>query len=151
MSKHFLVALGLAALPLAPAAAQADQRQVRGERVVAELTGGAGQPALARLREEFPFLADATTEFALGEVWGRRELDPRTRQLATVAAFAATGNLAQMKVHAGYALNLGVRADELKEIIYLTIVHAGFPRALDAAGALGDALAERRNRTPAGE
>ncbi|WP_390889817.1 carboxymuconolactone decarboxylase family protein [Leclercia adecarboxylata] len=41
-----------------------------------------------------------------------------------------------MKVHAGYALRLGVTRDELKEVVYLTTVTAGFPRAIDAAQAL---------------
>lgn len=40
-----------------------------------------------------------------------------------------------MKIHAGYALNLGVTRDKLKEVIYLTTVHSGFPRALNAATA----------------
>ena len=41
-----------------------------------------------------------------------------------------------MKIHAGYALRHGVTRDELKEVIYLTTVTAGFPRAIDAAQAL---------------
>jgi len=77
-------------------------------------------------------------------VWGRPVLDPRTRQLVTVSAFAAQGNLTYLKIHAGYALNLGVSEDELKEVVYLTTVHAGFPRAIDAAQALSELFAERR-------
>ena len=42
-----------------------------------------------------------------------------------------------MKIHAGYALRLGVTRDELKEVVYLTTVTAGFPRAIDAAQAPG--------------
>ncbi len=41
-----------------------------------------------------------------------------------------------MKIHAGYALRLGVSREELKEVVYLTTVTAGFPRAIDAAQAL---------------
>ncbi len=136
-----LAALG--SLMLAPAE-PADARKSRGEAVIRSLNNGATQPALENLRRTFPFLADATEQYSLGEVWSRKELDPRTRQLATVAAFAATGNLAQLKIHAGYALNIGVPLQELKEIIYLTTVHAGFPRALDAAGALSELITERQ-------
>lgn len=111
-------------------------RRERGNQVINKLTGGAGQPVLNALRQDFPFLADAIVDYSLGEVWSRQGLNDRTRQLATVAAFAATGNLPQMKIHAGYALTLGVTPDELKEIIYLTTVTAGFPRSIDAAQAL---------------
>ncbi len=116
-------------------------RRSKGEAVIAELSGGAGQPVLQALHKDFPFLASATTDYALGDVWGRSELDTRTRQLATVAVFAAQGNLPQMKIHAGYALRAGVLPAELKEMIYLTTVTAGFPRALDAAQALREVLA----------
>ena len=112
--------------------------------VPAELSGGAGQPVLQAMHADFPFLASATTDFALGEVWGRSELDARTRQLATVAVFAAQGNLPQMKIHAGYALRAGVSPAELKEMIYLTTVTAGFPRAIDAAQALREVLAAQQ-------
>jgi 4-carboxymuconolactone decarboxylase len=122
----------------------ADDRRQRGEEVIRSLNKGQPQPALEALRRDFPFLAEATEGYALGEVWARPGLDARTRQIATVAVFAALGNPAYMKVHAGYALNAGVAEEELKEVVYLTTVHAGFPRAIDAAGVLSDLFAERR-------
>lgn len=131
------------ATPFLKVCAQEDARRARGEAVIAELSGGAGQPLLATLHEDFPFLAAATADYALGDVWGRGTLDIRTRQLAAIAAFAAQGNLPQLKVHAGYALKHGVAADELKEVIYLTTVTAGFPRALDAALALREVFASQ--------
>jgi 4-carboxymuconolactone decarboxylase len=127
------------ALPLAVTAQtppESQSRRERGNQVINKLSGGAGQPVLEGLRQDFPFLADAIVDYSLGEVWSRSELDDRTRQLATVAAFAAQGNLPQLKIHAGYALRLGVTQNELKEIVYLTTVTAGFPRAIDAAQAL---------------
>lgn len=129
-----------------PAAAQTagDERRARGEAVVRSLNNGQPQPALEALRREFPFLAEATEGYALGEVWSRGGLDPRTRQIATVSTFAALGNMPYMKVHAAYALNVGVSEEQLKEVVYLTTVHAGFPRALDAANALSELFAERR-------
>jgi 4-carboxymuconolactone decarboxylase len=119
------------------------ERKQKGIQVINELSGGAGQPALESLQKDFPFLADATLEYSLGDVWSRKVLDPKTRQLAAISAFAAQGTLPQMKIHAVYALNLGVTRDELKEIIYLTTVHAGFPRALNAATALKEVFDEQ--------
>ncbi|MCQ4286188.1 carboxymuconolactone decarboxylase family protein [Pseudomonas stutzeri] len=112
------------------------ERHERGMKVMERLSGGAGQPVLEALQRDYPFLAEGVTAYALGDVWGRPGLDDRTRQLAAIAAFAAQGNLPYLKIHAGYALRLGVTRDELKEVIYLTTVTAGFPRAIDAAQAL---------------
>lgn len=137
--------------PLAPVSSvaaprDADNRLLAGQAVMDKLSGGAGQPVLNALRQDFPFLAEAIIGYSLGEVWGRGRLDDRTRQLAAVAAFAAQGNLTVLKVHAGYALRLGVSPDELKEIVYLTTVTAGFPRAIDAANALREVLAMNDGR-----
>jgi 4-carboxymuconolactone decarboxylase len=126
----------LGALTFASLDAVGNERHTRGVEIMNHLSGGAGQPVLKALREDYPFLAEGITGYALGDVWGRSGLDDRTRQLAVVAAFAAQGNLPYLKVHAGYALRLGVTRDELKEVVYLTTVTAGFPRAIDAAQAL---------------
>lgn len=133
------------ALGSAPASAQTvEERLARGEAVVRGLNNGESQPVLERMREEFPFLAEATEAYALGDVWSRQELDNRSRQLAAVAAFAALGEPAFLKVHAGYALNIGVTEAELKEVVYLTTVTAGFPKAIVASQALSELFAERR-------
>lgn len=129
-------------------AQSAPDRLQRGEEVLRTLNAGNTQPTLEGLRRDFPFLADAITGYALGDVWGRPGLDHRTRQIAAVAAFAALGHRPFMKIHAGYALNLGVTAEELKEVVYLTTVHAGFPRAIEAAQTLAELLREREQ--PAG-
>ncbi|WP_420226598.1 carboxymuconolactone decarboxylase family protein [Pigmentiphaga litoralis] len=125
-------------------ASTTEERAQRGAAVITELNRGQPQPALETMRREFPFLAEATEAYALGDVWSRPGLDHRTRQLATVAAMAAMGETATMKIHAGYALNVGVTEDELKEIIYLITVPAGFPKAIAASQVLSQLFAERR-------
>ena len=121
-----------------------EERLQRGDAVVRSLNNGAPQPALERMRQEFPFLAEATQGYALGDVWSRPGLDSRTRQLAAVAVFAAMGETAFMKIHAGYALNIGVSERELKEVIYMVTVPAGFPRAIAASQTLSELFTERR-------
>jgi len=120
-----------------------DPRVMHGERVLSELNRGKPQPTFEAMRKEFPFLADATAGYALGDVWGRPGLDTRTRQLAAMAAFASLGMKPFFKIHAGYALDAGVPVAELKEIVYLVTVPAGFPRAIEASQALQELLQER--------
>jgi 4-carboxymuconolactone decarboxylase len=135
--------LMLASAGIAVAQPSASDRLQRGEELLRTLNAGQAQATLEGLRREFPFLADAITGYALGDVWSRPVLDHRTRQIAAVAAFAALGHRPFMKIHAGYALNLGVTAEELKEVVYLTTVHAGFPRAIEAAQTLAELFKER--------
>lgn len=156
MRTHVNLMLGTAAafslaITATPALAQTtEQRHERGDAVVRSLNGGAPQPVLEHMRKDFPFLAEATEAYALGDVWSRPDLDARTRQLAAVAAFAALGELPFLKVHAGYALNIGVREEELKEIVYLTTVTGGFLKAIAASQALSELLVERRSARAGG-
>lgn len=138
------LALALGVGSTATSAATTQERMQSGDAVVRSLNHGQTQPTLERMRQEFPFLAEATQAYALGDVWSRPGLDNRTRQLAAVAAFAAIGEVAFMRIHAGYALNIGVSEAELKEIIYMVTVPAGFPRAIAASQAMSTLFAERR-------
>jgi 4-carboxymuconolactone decarboxylase len=120
-----------------------DPRHERGLQVLRELNQGQPQPVFEAMRREFPFLAEGTASYALGDVWGRQVLDPKTRQLAAMAAFASLGLRSFFKTHAAYALNLGATPEELKEIVYLVTVPAGFPRAIEASQTLQELFTER--------
>lgn len=124
-----------------------EERRAEGTAVVSKLNNGIPQNNLENMRREFPFLAEATEAYALGDVWSRPGLDDRTRQLAAVATFAAMGMTELMTVHARYALNIGVTEDELKEIAYMITVPAGFPRAIVASQALARLFDERAQAT----
>ena len=137
--------LASALLPTLAQASTTEERAQRGAQVIRDLNNGKDQPTLEGMRAEFPFLAEATEAYALGDVWSRPGLDNRTRQLATVAVMAALGETTLMRVHAGYALNIGVSEDELKEMIYLITVPVGFPRAIAASQVLGQLFEERRS------
>ena len=137
------IALALATTSPVVAQQSESDRRKRGEDIIRSLNAGQDHTTLEGLRRDFPFLADAIAGYALGEVWSRPVLDHRTRQIAAVAAFAALGHRPFMKVHAGYALNVGVTPEELKEVVYLTTVHAGFPRAIEAAQTLSELFQER--------
>lgn len=129
---------------------QVEDRLQRGDQVIRSLNNGQPQQNLEGMRQQFPFLAEATEGYALGEVWSRPGLDNRTRQLAAVAVMAALGERALMKVHAGYALNVGATDEELKEMIYLITVPAGFPKAIAASQTLSELFEERRNNSSQG-
>jgi 4-carboxymuconolactone decarboxylase len=146
--KTAAIAMAFAGLGESVIAQESDPRARRGLEVITELSGGQGQPVLTELQRDFPALGDAVLKYSLGEIVGRTVLDARTRQLATVAALAAEGHLPQLKIHAGYALNVGVKPEELVEVVYLTTVYSGFPRAINAALALREVFAARSIALP---
>ncbi len=134
----------------AAAAEPAGSRRARGEMTLSSLnddgaTDLSADAILGPLAADFPLLVDAALTFALGDVWSRDILDPVDRQLAAVAAFAAIGADAwpQMRRHASYALALGASVEAIKEILAITIVSAGLPKALNAAVELRSILASQ--------
>ena len=80
------------------------------------------------------------TESAWGGVWGRDGLDAKSRSMITVAMLTAMGKQHELAVHVRGALNNGVSARELQEILLQSAVYAGAPAALEAFRTAGAVL-----------
>jgi len=98
--------------------------------------GGQELPA-QRLAPEFFGLV---TQFVFGGFWARPNLDLRSRSLCTVAQLAALGRTDELKAHLHGALNLGIRREELIEVLMQTACYAGVPAAVQALNAAADVL-----------
>jgi len=82
------------------------------------------------------------TEAAWGGVWARDGLDARSRSMITVAMLTALGKQHELAVHVRGALNNGVSARELQEILLQSAIYAGAPAALEAFRTAGAVLKE---------
>jgi 4-carboxymuconolactone decarboxylase len=83
-------------------------------------------------------------EYPFGQIYPRRGLDLKTRELTALAALAALGNAkAQLKMHVHGALNVGCSRTQILEVLLMTTVFAGFPAALNAVSAAREAFEER--------
>lgn len=119
----------------------ADDLLARGREVTSKLWGErAGAPDLpaARLAPDFFSLV---TQFCFGMFWSRPNLDLRSRSLCTVAQLAALGRTDELKAHLYGALNLGIRREELVEVLMQTACYAGVPAAVNALNAAAEVLA----------
>ncbi|SMP74538.1 carboxymuconolactone decarboxylase family protein [Noviherbaspirillum suwonense] len=80
------------------------------------------------------------TEAAWGGVWGRDGLDAKSRSMITVAMLTALGRQHELAVHVRGAINNGVSARELQEILLQSAIYAGAPAALEAFRTAGTVL-----------
>ncbi len=81
-------------------------------------------------------------EFAFGDIYNREGLGLREREIATVALLTALGGREpQLRVHVQAALNVGLTAPEVEEIILQTVPYAGFPTAINALRVLREVVA----------
>src|SRR5262249_18369488 len=80
-------------------------------------------------------------QYGYGEIWFRPGLDLRQRALVAVAAFTAL-KLDQVKKFGESALNMGLSRTQVIEAGIQTAPYSGFAPALNALGALSEALGE---------
>jgi len=78
-----------------------------------------------------PGFAKYLNEQLFGTVWNRPGLPTETRSMITVAVLMALGRGQELRLHMRGALNNGVTADELKEIIVHVTHYSGVPTAIE--------------------
>ena len=112
---------------------QNETRYQRGLARLSEVDGRAGEEVVAKVAAISPDFARYLVEFPFGDIYARGGLDLKQREIATIGALVAMGNaLPQLKVHVAAGLHVGLRRDEILEIIIQMAVYAGFPASLNA-------------------
>jgi len=89
--------------------------------------------AIQKLLGDFtPKLVELTDNVLFGDVWERPELSKRDRSLATVAALVAMNRPDQLRFHLTFAIENGIKKEELIEVITHLAFYAGWPSAMSA-------------------
>jgi 3-oxoadipate enol-lactonase / 4-carboxymuconolactone decarboxylase len=69
------------------------------------------------------------TRYAWGTIWTRPGLDHRTRRLLVFAITASLGRWEEFRLHLRAALESGMEACDVKEVLLQTAIYAGVPAA----------------------
>lgn len=122
---------------------QTANRYLKGAEALSLLDSLQVQRMEEAYRDFSPELVQFTLVYAFAEIHSRKGLDKRYRQIATMAALVTLGNApSQLKFHIAGALNVGVTEDEIKEIMLLMTVYAGFPAAINGTNILKEIVKE---------
>ncbi|WP_409199412.1 carboxymuconolactone decarboxylase family protein [Methanobrevibacter sp. DSM 116169] len=96
------------------------------------------------LEDIAPDLGRFVVEYPYSEIYTRETVDLKTRELCTIAALTTLGfPQGQLKSHIEAALNVGVKAEEIVEIIMQMSAYAGFPAAINAMGTAKEIFKEK--------
>ena len=77
-------------------------------------------------------LQDLVTEYCWGAVWGREELDHKTRSMLNLAMIATLNRPHELKMHVRGALRNGVTKAQIREVLLQVAIYAGVPAGVDA-------------------
>ena len=117
------------------------RREVLGDDHVDRSLAGATE--FTRPVQEF------VTEICWADIWGRPDLDRRTRSLVNLAMMTALNRMHEFSVHVRGAVRNGCTEAEIREVLLQTAVYCGAPAALEsfrvAAKALADMKAEEHD------
>ena len=120
-------------------AGMATRRAVLGDRHV-DRADAAKTPFTAEMQ-------DLITRYAWGEIWTRPGLDQRTRRVLAIGTMVALGRWEEFRLHVRAALDHGMAADDLKEVLLQQAVYCGVPAANHAFAEATAILAESTERS----
>lgn len=98
--------------------------------------------AIERTTEFTAPFQDFITRYAWGAIWGREQLDRRTRSAVTLAVLTALGREHELAMHVRAALRNGLTPTEIGEVLLHTSVYAGVPVANRAFAIADEVLGE---------
>ena len=122
-------------------AASLEELSARGADKMSTLHGARAQqgyadPANTTTAAMYP----AAIRYGYGALWFRPGLEMRQRALVSVAAFTSLRMAEQVRKFGQSAINAGATRTEIVEAIIQTAPYSGFPPALNALAAVGEAL-----------
>ena len=100
-------------------------------------------PTMEDIRAVSPALEKYTVAALENGLWTRPDLNARDRSIVTISALIARGQTRETAHHLNLALDSGVSAGELSEIVTHLAFYAGWPNAFSAVPVLKDIFAQR--------
>lgn len=87
-------------------------------------------------------LQELVTTYCWGEVWGRPELDHKTRSTLNLAMLTALNRPHELRLHVRGAVTNGLTPTEIREILLHAAIYCGVPAAVDAFRTAREVLQE---------
>lgn len=87
-------------------------------------------------------LQELVTQYCWGEIWGRPELDRKTRSIINLSMISALNRPHELKLHVRGALRNGLSRETIREVLLQVAIYCGVPAAIDAFRVAREVFAE---------
>jgi 4-carboxymuconolactone decarboxylase len=119
------------------------QRHEQGMKVRRAVLGDEHVDRTIKNRNEFNAdFQDFITRYAWGEIWSRPGLPQHTRSLITLALMVALNRPDELRMYLRAALNVGLKREEIQEVLLQTAIYCGVPAANSAFRLADEVFAE---------
>jgi len=99
---------------------------------------------LQNVNETSPDMMKYIVEFAFGEIYSRKGLDIKSREIVFISSLLTLGNaIPQLKSHIHGALHIGCIRGEILEIVIQILLYSGFSNALNGLQIVKEVFEER--------
>lgn len=136
-----------AAIPLGWTVAAAQE----GPKPAARMWGDALPKITVLMNQMDEEFSDITIEDVFNGQYGRNQLDLKTRELCTITMLTCLGKPEELNLHLMAGLRVGWKVEELKEIMLLSALPAGWPASIDALRYLGEWCEKNKVPMPPGK
>ena len=112
-------------------------RDTRAQEQLNAIAPEAGEAFREKYIAFVPALVNEGMAYAYGDIYSRDNLSKRARQIATITALTALGTFPnELSFHIRAGLTVGLTQEEIKELMLLMTIYAGFPAAINGINAL---------------
>ena len=115
----------------------------KGAQIRGEVTGPEHVGRMLDNADDFSApIQQLVTEYCWGFVWGRPQLERKTRSMLNLAMLSALGRGHEFKLHCRGALRNGVSREEIREIIMQVGIYCGVPAMMESTRLAQEAFRE---------
>jgi len=111
-----------------------------GINILKQITDDEGMQTIKYLQDIFPDFGEKIVAFGYGQIYSRPNLELRLREVVTITALITQGLFDQLDFHINAAVKVGLKQEEILEIILQCAAYVGFPKACSALVIAGKVL-----------
>jgi len=118
----------------------------KGIDILKQMTDDEGMKGIIHLQDIFPDFGDRMVDFGFGQIYSRPNLELKLREVVTITALITQGAFEQLNFHINSALRVGLKQEEILEIILQCAAYVGFPKACSALVIAGQIFKENETK-----
>jgi 4-carboxymuconolactone decarboxylase len=109
----------------------------KGIEILKQMTDAEGMQGIKYLQDIFPDFGEKMIAVGFGQIYSRPNLELKLREVVTITALITQGSFEQLDFHIKAALKVGLKQEEILEIILHCVAYVGFPKACSALAIAG--------------